>query len=229
MAAEFDQYAKDYRALHNENLKITGFDSLHFVDVKVNWLANYEKNEPLRLLDLGCGDGYTAEYMYKKFPLWKVEAIEVSQESIDVAKLKHAPNTNFQWFDGKHVPFADESFDVIFIACIFHHVPLNEHFDLMNEAKRVLKKGGRLYLFEHNPYNSGTQYLVRTCVFDGTAHLLTAAHFTKLFKQQNWNINFVKYLSFLPGWKWIRPLLKIEKYLSWLPFGGQYFISATKE
>jgi ubiquinone/menaquinone biosynthesis C-methylase UbiE len=187
-----------------------------------------KKNEPLRLLDLGCGDGYTAEYMYKKFPLWQVDAIEVSQESIDVAKLKHAPNTKFQWFDGKNVPFESESFDAIFIACIFHHVPLDEHEALMIEAKRVLKKGGRLYLFEHNPFNLGTQYLVKTCVFDGTAHLLSVAHFTKLFKQTGWKINFVKYLTFFPGWKFIRPLLKLEKHLSWLPLGGQYFISATK-
>ena len=227
--AEFDQYAKDYRQLHDINLKFTGFNSLHFVNLKMQWLATQEKNEPIYLLDLGCGDGYTAEYMYKYFPSWQIEAIEVSQESIDVAKLKHAPNTNFQWFDGKNVPFEDESFDAIFIACIFHHVPLHEHYDLMNEAKRVLKKGGRLYLFEHNPYNFGTQYLVSTCVFDGTAHLLTANDFTKIFKQQGWQINFTKYLIFLPGWKWLRKLLPLEKYLSWLPLGGQYFMSATKK
>jgi ubiquinone/menaquinone biosynthesis C-methylase UbiE len=227
--AEFDQYAKNYRSLHNENLTITGFESLHFVEVKVNWLARYEKNDSLKVLDLGCGDGYTAEAMFKLFPKWQIEAIEVSQSSIDVAKQKHAPNTNFQWFNGKNVPFDNEAFDVVFIACIFHHVPLNEHFDLLNEAKRVLKKGGRIYLFEHNPYNPGTQYLVKTCVFDKTAHLVSANHFTKLFKQQQWQVNFVKYLIFFPGWKWLKPLLRLENYLSWLPIGGQYFISATKK
>jgi ubiquinone/menaquinone biosynthesis C-methylase UbiE len=227
--AEFDQYAKDYRQLHNENLKITGFDSLHFVEVKMQWLAKCEPNRPLRLLDLGCGDGYTAEYMYKMFPQWQIEAIEVSQESIDEAKKKHAPNTKFQWFDGKHVPFKDESFDAIFIACIFHHVPLDEHEALMNEAKRVLKKGGRLYLFEHNPYNPGTQYLVKTCVFDGNAHLLTASHFKKLFKSQGFSINFIKYIVFFPNWKLLKPFRSLEKYLSWLPLGGQYFFSATKK
>lgn len=227
--SEFDQYAKDYRQLHNENLKFTGFDSLHFVDVKMKWLATQETNKPMRWLDLGCGDGYTAEYMFRYFPQWQIEAIEVSQESIDVAKLKHAPNTNFQWFDGKHVPFEDNSFDAIFIACIFHHVPLNEHGSLMAEAMRVLKKGGRLYLFEHNPYNPGTQYLVKTCAFDGNAHLLTASHFARIFKRTGLAHNFTKYIVFLPGWKWLRALHPLEKFFSWLPLGGQYFIKATKK
>lgn len=228
MAAEFDQYAKDYRQLHNENLKITGFNSFHFIDVKMQWLAMHENNENLHVLDLGCGDGYTAEYMYKYFPNWKIEGIEVSEESIDECKKKHAPNCNFQWFDGKFVPFKDDSFDVIFIACIFHHVPLEEHDALLAEAKRVLKKGGRLYLVEHNPYNLGTQYLVKTCVFDGTAHLLVASHFKKLFTQQSWKLNFVKYIVFFPNWWLFKPFHFLEKKLSWLPFGGQYFISATK-
>jgi ubiquinone/menaquinone biosynthesis C-methylase UbiE len=227
--AEFDQYAKAYRQLHNENLKFTGFDSLHFVEVKMQWLAKYEANTPLRLLDLGCGDGYTAESMYRLFPNWQVEAIEVSQDTIDIAKQKHAPNAHFQWFDGKHVPFEDECFDAIFIACIFHHVALDEHEALLNEAKRVLKKGGRLYLFEHNPYNLGTQYLVKTCVFDGNAHLLPASHFKKLFSNAGFTINFINYLLFLPGWKWLRPLLRLEKYFAWLPLGGQYFFGVSKK
>ncbi len=229
MAAEFDQYAKDYRQLHNQNLKITGFNSFHFIDVKMQWLAMHEKNENLHVLDLGCGDGYTAEYMYKYFPNWKIEGIEVSEDSIAECKNKNAPNCNFTWFDGKFVPFNDESFDVVFIACIFHHVPLKEHADLLLEAKRVLKKGGRIYLVEHNPYNLGTQYLVKTCAFDGTAHLLKSSHFIKLFKQQNWQINFVKYLVFFPNWLLFKPFFSIEKKLSWLPLGGQYFISAAKQ
>lgn len=227
--SEFDQYAKDYRQLHNENLKFTGFDSLHFVDVKMKWLSKYEPNKPLRLLDLGCGDGYTAEYMFRYFPTWQIEAIEVSHESIVEAKKKHAPNTNFRWFDGKEVPFEDECFDAIFIACIFHHVPLAEHDALMTEAKRVLKKGGRLYLFEHNPYNIGTQYLVRTCTFDGNAHLLAASHFKSIFKKQGFATNFINYIVFLPGWKWLKVFNPLEKYLSWLPFGGQYFFGVTKK
>jgi hypothetical protein len=51
--AEFDQYAKDYRELHNENLKITGFNSLHFVDIKVNWLAEFEKKRTLTFIGFG--------------------------------------------------------------------------------------------------------------------------------------------------------------------------------
>jgi len=106
---------------------------------------------------------------------------------------------------------------------------LDEHASLLNEAKRVLKKGGRLYMFEHNPYNPGTQYLVKTCAFDGNAHLLTASHFKRLFRQGGFAINFINYIVFLPGWKWLKPFHALEKYFSWLPLGGQYFFGVTKK
>ncbi len=35
----------------------------------------------------------------------------------------------------------------------------------------VLKKKGRVYIFEHNPYNPVTRYLVATCEFDRDAVL----------------------------------------------------------
>jgi len=226
--SEFDQFAKDYRQLHNDNLKHTGFDTFHFIDVKVNCLARHEADKPMLWLDLGCGDGYTAEYMYRKFPSWKIEGIEVSAESIEEAKQKHAPNAHFQWFNGKDVPFKDNTFDAIFIACIFHHVPQNEHASLLQEAMRVLKPGGKLYVFEHNPYNPGTQYLVKTCAFDGNAKLISHRYFKKLFRRQGWIINHVNFIVFFPGWGVFKKLVPLEKYLSWLPIGGQYYFQLTK-
>ena len=41
----------------------------------------------------------------------------------------------------------------------------------MKEINRVLKLGGRLYFFEHNPWNPFTRFLVRTCPFDKNAQL----------------------------------------------------------
>ncbi len=226
--AEFDEFAKDFRQLHNENLKFTGFDTFYFVKKKVDYLAQYEKNEPSHLLDLGCGDGYTAHFVHEQFPLWQINGIEVSGESIIECKQKNIPQASFQVYDGTTIPFDDNSFDVVFISCIFHHVPANEHEALLKEVQRVLKKGGRLYLFEHNPFNIGTRYLVKTCVFDANAKLLPASYFSNIFKKQQWIIDKRTYITFFPGWKWIKSFLSLEKYFSNIPLGGQYYFRIIK-
>ena len=38
----------------------------------------------------------------------------------------------------------------------------------------MLKPGGMLFVFEHNPLNPLTRHAVNTCVFDENAHLILA-------------------------------------------------------
>lgn len=55
------------------------------------------------------------------------------------------PHLNEQidvFYDGKHLPFENDSFDVIFSSEVFEHV-FNLH-ELLLEIKRVLKPGGKL-------------------------------------------------------------------------------------
>ena len=55
--------------------------------------------------------------------------------------------------DGALAPFADGSFDVVTISAVLHHVPLAERNAVYRELGRMLKPGGRIYVFEHNPRN----------------------------------------------------------------------------
>lgn len=226
--AEFDKFAKDFRTLHNQNLQFTGFNTFYFLHLKMQWLQRYEENAPLQVLDFGCGDGYTEEYMHSYFPNWQVQAIDVSAHSIAEAKKRNAPNAVFSCFNGSKLMFEDDSFDVVFIACVFHHIPTKQHATLLKEIHRVLKKGGRVYMFEHNVFNPLTKYLVKTCAFDENAILQSAGYFKKIFKQQKLIPVVTNYLIFFPGWRLFKPLLRLEKYLSWLPLGGQYLIKAVK-
>jgi hypothetical protein len=92
----------------------------------------------------------------------------------------------------------------------------------------VLKKGGRLYFFEHNPINPLTKYLVKTCVFDADAKLLTYQYSKKILKEVSFKNLKTHFIIFLPRMPWLKKLLGIEKYLEWLPLGGQYMIRAQK-
>jgi SAM-dependent methyltransferase len=100
---------------------------------------------------------------------------------------------------------------------------------MIQEVHRVLKPGGRLYLFEHNPLNPVTKYLVNTCVFDKDAKLLRSDYCATILKAAGLSIKKMDFIIFFPRKGIMSKFIFLEKYLRWLPLGGQYFVRATKE
>lgn len=106
-------------------------------------LAEYIKRGD-KVLDLGCGNGRFIEFFQDK----NIEyvGIDNSQKLIEIARQKH-PNGNFQIFDGLKIPFPDDYFDAIFCIAVLHHIPGNQlRQEFLEEARRVLKSGGKLIL-----------------------------------------------------------------------------------
>ncbi len=225
---EFDEFAADYRSIHNRNIQLSGADSFYFAEMKVKLLRKTAENAVKKVLDIGCGDGATEQFMQQYFPAWQVKAIDISAKSIEQAKQKNIPNTQFETYDGKIIPASDQEFDIVFIAGVLHHIDFSLHAGLIKEINRVLKKGGRLYLFEHNPLNPLTRYLVKTCVFDKEARLLKHGYTKKILKAAELQIKSNDFIIFFPRKGFFARLIGCEKYLSNIPFGGQYFIRAEK-
>lgn len=225
---DFDEFANNYRNIHTQNVKLSGADSFYFAEMKVRLLKNFETNQSLKILDVGCGDGVTELYMEQYFPKWNVAGIDVSSASIDEANKRNLSNASFALYNGEHIPFDDDNFDLIFMAGVLHHVAFHLHDGLMKEVCRVLKKNGNFYLYEHNPLNPFTRYLVKTCVFDKYAKLLANRYTSTLIKKHNFIITNKRFIIFFPRKGILSKLIFIEKYLRWLPLGGQYFIKAVK-
>ena len=226
---DFDAFADDYRNIHTQNIRLSGVDSYYFAEMKVKLLRPFESNSNLQILDVGCGDGTTEYFMHQYFPKWVLKGIDVSGESIKEAHQKNIEAAVFKVYDGTHIPERDNSIDVVFIAGVLHHVAYELHLKMMQEVHRVLKLGGRLYLFEHNPLNPVTKYLVNTCVFDKDAKLLRSGYCTSILKTARLSIKKMDFIIFFPRKGILSKFIFLEKYLRWLPLGGQYFVRATKE
>jgi ubiquinone/menaquinone biosynthesis C-methylase UbiE len=225
---DFDGFAAGYRYIHTANIKLSGVDSFYFARMKVEYLRSFEKNEAISILDIGCGDGATELFMEQYFFQWKIDAIDISIKSIEEARKKNIMNASFTVYDGSKIPFINESYDVVFIAGVLHHVDFNLHQTIIKEIFRVLKKGGRLYLFEHNPLNPVTKYLVKTCVFDKGACLLKSGYLINLLRKRKLKISNKYFIIFFPRKGILSKLIFLEKWIKWLPLGGQYFIRAVK-
>ncbi|MFQ5603919.1 MAG: class I SAM-dependent methyltransferase [bacterium] len=99
------------------------------------------------VLEVGCGTGLMFCH-YKQGA--KVAAIEPEAEFLERA-IKRALDSeaavSLSIADGLRMPFADETFDFVIIAMVLCSVPSVER--VLNEVRRVLKKGGEVRLIEH--------------------------------------------------------------------------------
>lgn len=89
MKRQFDKFAEDYREIHTENvLKVSGADSDYFTEYKIAEISKFINNGKV-WLDFGCGDGNSARFILKYFPQSQYYGVDVSSESIEVAKKRN--------------------------------------------------------------------------------------------------------------------------------------------
>ncbi len=222
----FDQYADNYRQIHTKNVQgISGESSDYFSEYKIQELYTmFDFESDVKFLDLGCGDGNSAKYIKKYFPECAYWGLDVSAESIQIAQSRGLSQCVFEQYDGNNIPYENETFDVVFMACVLHHVEESEHIPLLKEVKRVLKKTGLVIIFEHNPYNPLTQKVVKDCPFDEGVILISAKKMHKLLKDAGFYDGIkTRYTIFFPRKGIFKKMLSIEKRLYWCPLGGQYY------
>lgn len=225
---DFDPFAEQYREIHNRNIRVSGADSYYFAAMKAEIISKREKAEVASFLDIGCGDGACEIFLGSAKPGWQLTGTDISSSSIQVARSRDISNAEFLLTEGTALPFRDHSFDIVFMAGVLHHIASEEQQEILAEAYRVLKKGGRFYLFEHNPLNPLTRYLVKTCIFDKDARLISATHSRSLLVNAGFKNLVRNFIIFLPRWRWLRWILPLELLLEKVPLGGQYYFICEK-
>ncbi len=95
------------------------------------------------VLDMGCGSGEVAQMLAGKTG---VSVTLVDVVNYNKTKLPFVP------FDGKTLPFADNSFDVVNLATVLHHAV--DPITAFKEAVRVCREGGTILVIESVYFNS---------------------------------------------------------------------------
>jgi len=227
-AAEFDKFAADYLSTHQRNVAISGETPEYFARYKIDIVRRLWNAaglaEPRAILDFGTGVGNSLPHLARAFPRSAITALDVSAKSLAIAESRFAGLARFVRHGGGELPLADGGADLIFSSCVFHHIDAAEHVGVLTQLRRILAPGGRLVIFEHNPLNPVTRYIVATCEFDENAVLIPAGVFRDRQRAAGFAHVRRTYTGFFPGP--LRALRPLERFMSALPLGAQYYTQA---
>ena len=226
----FDHYATTYAETVATSVGRIGGSVEYFALRKAQLLREELPQSPSVILDFGCGVGTLTIALAQCFSTPQVVGVDSSTESIRQAQLAkpalHAARVQYCCNDITGLPVASESTDLVVAACVFHHIPEEFRDHWLRELVRVLRPGGTVALFEHNPWNPLTRRAVERCPFDEDAVLLSYREaWSRLSVAGCVDIRVRHYLFVPPA---LDRLRGIERWMHWLPLGAQYAAIAGK-
>lgn len=98
-----------------------------------------------RIMDAGCGSGYSSYLITKRYHPSKLTAFDLMPEQIELARSRY-PNITFRTGNLLAIPEEDSSHDVAFVFAVIHHIP--EWPVALAELARCLAEGGYLLIEE---------------------------------------------------------------------------------
>ena len=232
---EFDAFSEGYHAGFDDPLKALVGDSVRdFLRPKAHLLfevANKRFGKPMssgiRLLDFGCGSADFLVELIEFGSSWDLEGCDVSSGMLSEARRRHGVKLQqAKIWNSDENEFPKEVYNIVTAVCVFHHIEPSAWEKNVLRIFKCLVDGGIILLYEHNPLNPVTRWMVGRTEVDRNAHLLTPAMSRALLQGAGFkNISTSNFLFFPPRLKFLRP---VERILRRVPLGGQYLVVAQK-
>jgi ubiquinone/menaquinone biosynthesis C-methylase UbiE len=219
---EFDAFAQSYVEVTSQNTSFFDADYQYFGRYRSNIVKKFAGGSVETILDFGCGVGLGISPLRDVFPNSRIMGCDPSQESLALARTRE-PDCEF--VESNAISPLSQ-FDIITAISVFHHIVPSDRPGALRYCYERLKPGGRLFVFEHNPFNPVTRHLVSRCPVDRDAILLKPSETATRLRQAGFDVTATEYCLFFP--KTLAFLRPIEKSLGWLPLGGQYFVVGAR-
>jgi 2-polyprenyl-3-methyl-5-hydroxy-6-metoxy-1,4-benzoquinol methylase len=110
-------------------------------------IKNHPKNEPITIIDLGCGGGdilrKVSEYGKKEGYLFKLIGIDANKDAMDYARdiSKDYPEISFVACDVFSEAFELLEYDVVLTTLFLHHFKENQIINMLSSLKNKAKLG----------------------------------------------------------------------------------------
>lgn len=148
------------RAFGRHERKIAEMYRSIFVDLD-DWVKMVREwaPAPQRILELGCGEGYSTERLVAAFPDAEIDAIDIAY---NIGRLYAGPPERVRF----RVAFAENlaqenphGYDLVILSDVLHHVPETARKSLLAAARTLTAEGG-VFLFKDWHRNAHPIYFV---------------------------------------------------------------------
>lgn len=173
VAREYDSWAKDgileyywgehiHLGYYSPEEMERGYKKKDFIQAKYDFIdemvkfgdinvADYQQSDqPVKVLDVGCGFGGTSRYLAKKLGSnSQVTGITLSPAQVErgtelAVEQGVSDRTSFRVMDALNMEFEDNSFDIVWACESGEHMPDKQKY--ISEMMRVLKPGGKFVM-----------------------------------------------------------------------------------
>jgi len=171
----FDSYAHTYEHTLDRGLAISGETVTFFARERIAWLGTRLQKfglVPRTVLDYGCGTGNSTSFFVDILGTTSVIGLDLSAKSLAVARLKNSRLPVQYRLIPEYAP--NEAVDLVFCNGVFHHIPVGERAGALGYMSDCVRPDGVVALWENNPWNPGTRYIMRRIPFDRDAVPMTA-------------------------------------------------------
>lgn len=131
-------------------------------------LMGFDQFAGAHLLEVGCGMG-TDLLQFARGGA-SCTGVDLTPRSVEITRHRfdlYNEKGNFMIADGERLPFANESFDVVYSNGVLHHTP--DTAGALHELHRVLKPGGvaKVMLYHKNSFNYWGEMMLHRGVLRG--------------------------------------------------------------
>lgn len=145
MAAFFDARAAGYDE-HMRGFVFTEAEFNQFYGAISNPIKRTD--EPLNILDLGCGTGLELEALFQRAPNAQITGVDVSQEMLALLQRRYTTQLDQITLIADSyltIPFDQQTYDYVISGMTIHHLLLDTKRKLYEKIRAALKPGG-LYI-----------------------------------------------------------------------------------
>ena len=220
---DFDDYTENYNQLLKDGTGFFSSSEVYFAKYKIDLVRKQVDRPVKKILEYGCGIGRNIPFLQQAFPDAVISGSDISNASLEIARRD---NMEVEFFLEDEHTEASDLYDVVFVAGVFHHIPIIQRSAVAKTLFSRLAPDGQLFIFEHNPYNPVTRRIVNNCPYDEDAVLLKPSELKRILREAAFAIERKEYCLFVPPS--LSVLARIESKLGWLPLGGQYWVQARR-
>lgn len=171
------------------------FMNLELYNDTYDIFCNKLKNEKPYILEIGCGPGNITKYILTKRPDFKIDAIDVSINMIELAHINN-PSAKFIQMDCREIDKLKSSYDGIFCGFCLPYLSEYDCKKLIKDFNSLTTNNGLIYLSFVEGDSNSSGYQVGSSGDRIYFHYHNLEHLKCLLNENNFSITDVVYKTY---------------------------------